>query len=56
MQFVNDENLTEAYATAIGTKVDGIILSCILYDDPIFNSLQEIKITFIKYKRKHRKN
>jgi DNA-binding LacI/PurR family transcriptional regulator len=56
VQFVNDENLTEAYATAIGTKVDGIILSCILYDDPIFDRLQEMNIPFITYNRKHRKN
>ena len=56
VQFVNDENLPEAYAAAIGTKVDGIILSCMLYDDPIFDRLQEMNIPFITYNRKHRNN
>lgn len=56
VQFVNDKNLTEAYATAIGTKVDGVILSCILYDDPIFDRLKEMNIPFITYNRKHKKN
>lgn len=56
VQFVNDENLTEAYATAIGSKVDGVILSCILYDDPIFDRLKEMNIPFITYNRKHKKN
>lgn len=56
VQFVNDKNLNEAYATAIATKVDGIILSCILYDDPIFDRLKEMNIPFITYNRKHKKN
>lgn len=56
VQFVNDKNLSEAYATAIGTKVDGVILSCILYDDPIFDRLKEMNIPFITYNRKHKKN
>lgn len=56
VQFVNDKNLTEAYETAIGSKVDGVILSCILYDDPIFDRLKEMNIPFITYNRKHKKN
>lgn len=56
VQFVKDENLNEAYENAIATKVDGIILSCILYDDPIFERLKEINIPFITYNRKHKKN
>jgi len=54
VQFVNDNNLTEAYATAIEQKVDGIILSCILIDDPIFGRLEKMDIPFITYNRKHK--
>jgi DNA-binding LacI/PurR family transcriptional regulator len=54
--FVNDQNLSEAYANTIANKVDGIILSCILLDDPIFNRLKQMDIPFITYNRKHRSN
>ncbi|MFJ8066622.1 LacI family DNA-binding transcriptional regulator [Psychrobacillus sp. NPDC096426] len=56
VQFVNDEKLNEAYATAIEHKVDGVILSCILLDDPIFDKLSRMDIPFITYNRKHKKN
>ncbi|MGG1481059.1 LacI family DNA-binding transcriptional regulator [Bacillus smithii] len=56
VQFVNDEKLPEAYATAIENKVDGIILSCILLDDPIFEKLRRMEIPFITYNRKHKNN
>jgi DNA-binding LacI/PurR family transcriptional regulator len=56
VQFVNDEKLTEAYATAIEHKVDGVILSCILIDDPIFEKLKRMDIPFITYNRKHKNN
>ena len=56
VQFVNDNNLSEAYATAIAHKVDGVILSCILIDDPIFEKLKRMDIPFITYNRKHKNN
>ncbi|WP_107924971.1 LacI family DNA-binding transcriptional regulator [Lysinibacillus parviboronicapiens] len=56
VQFVNDKKLSEAYATAIEHKVDGIILSCILIDDPFFEQLKRMNIPFITYNRKHRNN
>ncbi|HWK21912.1 MAG TPA: LacI family DNA-binding transcriptional regulator [Ureibacillus sp.] len=56
VQFVNDNELSEAYATAIEQKVDGIILSCILIDDPIFEKLESMDIPFITYNRKHKNN
>lgn len=56
VQFVNDKKLTEAYATAFEQKVDGIILSCILIDDPIFEKLEKMDIPFITYNRKHKNN
>ena len=56
VQFVNDQKLHEAYATAIEHKVDGVILSCILLDDPIFETLTRMDIPFITYNRKHKNN
>lgn len=56
VQFVNDENLNEAYETAIGTKIDGVILSCILFDDPFFDRMKKMNIPFITYNRKHKNN
>lgn len=56
VQFVNDHNLSEAYATAIEQKADGIILSCILIEDPIFEKLESMNVPFITYNRKHKKN
>ncbi|WP_042221731.1 LacI family DNA-binding transcriptional regulator [Oceanobacillus manasiensis] len=54
VQFINDEQITEAYAAAIENKVDGVILSCILLDDPIFDKLKRMQIPFITYNRKHK--
>ncbi|MEH7119610.1 LacI family DNA-binding transcriptional regulator [Neobacillus vireti] len=56
VQYVNDEKLPEAYATAFENRVDGIILSCILIDDPIFDKLKQMDIPFITYNRKHKNN
>ncbi|KKB39979.1 LacI family DNA-binding transcriptional regulator [Bacillus thermotolerans] len=56
VQFVHDHQLTEAYAAAFENKVDGMILSCILFDDPIFQKLKQMNIPFITYNRKHARN
>ncbi|TWD98542.1 LacI family transcriptional regulator [Neobacillus bataviensis] len=56
VQYVKDEKLPEAYAAAFENRVDGIILSCILIDDPIFDRLKQMDIPFITYNRKHKKN
>ncbi len=56
VQFVNDNNLEKAYASALEQKNDGIILSCILEDDPIFDKLKGLGIPFITYNRKHKSN
>lgn len=56
VQFVNDTQLTEAYASAIAQRVDGVILSCILINDPIFEKLERMDIPFITYNRKHKQN
>jgi DNA-binding LacI/PurR family transcriptional regulator len=56
VQYVNDHKLTEAYETAFENRVDGIILSCILIEDPIFDKLKQMDIPFITYNRKHKNN
>lgn len=56
VQFVNDNNLEKAYSNALEQKNDGIILSCILEDDPIFDKLKGLGIPFITYNRKHKSN
>lgn len=56
VQFVNDNNLENAYANALEQKHDGMILSCILEDDPIFERLNRLNIPFITYNRKHKSN
>ncbi|NME06962.1 LacI family DNA-binding transcriptional regulator [Psychrobacillus sp. BL-248-WT-3] len=56
VQFVNDLKLNDAYTIALEHKVDGIILSCILKDDPIFEKLKRMNVPFITYNRKHQHN
>ncbi|MDQ0269198.1 LacI family DNA-binding transcriptional regulator [Cytobacillus purgationiresistens] len=56
VQFVNDQKLNEAYTSAVENKVDGIIMSCILIDDPIFEKFERMDLPFITYNRKHKMN
>jgi len=56
VQFVSDETLDEAYTNFLKRKVDGVILSCILIDDPFMEKLKKIGIPFITFNRKHRDN
>ncbi len=56
VQFVNDNNLEKAYVNALEQMNDGIILSCILEDDPIFDKLKRLNLPFITYNRKHKSN
>ena len=56
VHFSNDENLSELYNTIFENKVDGIILSSILLEDPAFHKLEKSGIPFITYNRKHQSN
>lgn len=56
VQFVFDEKLNEAYANFVQRRVDGVILSCILFDDPFMEKLLNLNIPFITFNRKHRNN
>lgn len=56
VHFSNDENLSELYNSIFENKVDGIILSSILLEDPAFDKLEKSGIPFITYNRKHKSN
>ncbi|HSI68059.1 MAG TPA: LacI family DNA-binding transcriptional regulator [Planococcus sp. (in: firmicutes)] len=56
VHFSNDENITETYNFIFENKVDGIIMSSILLEDPVFIKLENSGIPFITYNRKHKSN
>lgn len=53
VHFINDDNSDAVYNSVFENKVDGIILSSIYLDDPIFNKLEKSGIPFILFNRKH---
>ena len=55
VQFVQDDEVEEAYSSAIQNRIDGIILSCIFLEDSIFEELTNLSIPFITFNRKHGK-
>jgi len=56
VHFSNDENIEEIYNSIFEKKVDGIILSSVLLEDPVFAKLEKSGIPFILYNRKHESN
>ena len=56
VQFVNDEKIDTAYAKFLERKVDGVILSCIFYDDPFMERLKKLDVPYIMFNRKHKDN
>ncbi|ANU24165.1 LacI family DNA-binding transcriptional regulator [Planococcus donghaensis] len=56
VHFSNDENIEEIYSSIFEKKVDGIILSSVLLEDPVFAKLEKSGIPFILYNRKHESN
>jgi len=54
--FGTEDNLDTIYNSVLETKADAIILSSILYDDPLFNKLEKLNIPFITFNRKHKEN
>lgn len=56
VHFSNDENIEGIYSSIFEKKVDGIILSSVLLEDPVFAKLEKSGIPFILYNRKHESN
>ncbi|UOQ91909.1 LacI family transcriptional regulator [Halobacillus shinanisalinarum] len=54
VHFENFGDNMSIYKDVLEREVDGIILSSILYDDPIFPELKKQNIPFIMFNRKHR--
>lgn len=52
--FANDSNIKENYKLALAQHPAGLIMSCILYDDPIFTQLKKLNIPFISFNRRHK--
>lgn len=53
VHFENFGSNLEVYQDIVGNKVDGIILSSILYEDPIFERLNRLNAPFVMFNRKH---
>lgn len=54
--FGTEDNLHTIYNSVLETKTDAIILSSILYNDPLYDKLEKLNIPFITFNRKHKKN
>lgn len=54
--FGTEDNLEIIYNAVLETKVDAIILSSILYEDPLFYKLEKLGVPFITFNRKHKEN
>ncbi|WP_221568448.1 LacI family DNA-binding transcriptional regulator [Alkalihalobacillus sp. TS-13] len=55
VHFENYGDNMSVYKDVLSHQVDGIILSSIFYDDPIFEELQKLDIPSMMFNRKHRK-
>lgn len=56
VHFATDGNLEETYSSVFENKVDGIILSSILIEDPFYHRIVKSGIPFIFFNRKHESN
>jgi len=54
--FGTEDNLDTIYNSVLETKADAIILSSMLYTDPLFFKLEKLGIPFIMFNRKHQEN
>lgn len=50
---IEDGGIEESYRAALATQPKGIIMSCILYEDPIIKQLNALNIPFVSYNRRH---
>ncbi|MFD2043026.1 LacI family DNA-binding transcriptional regulator [Ornithinibacillus salinisoli] len=54
VHFENFGDNMSVYQDVLSHRVDGIILSSILYDDPIYEQLKQLDTPFIMFNRKHK--
>lgn len=49
----SDGNIDDVYDNVLSQKVDGLIMSCVLWDDPVVERLQKLNLPFISFNRRH---
>ena len=54
VNFGNVCDLHFAYEAVLSSRVDGIILSSMLYEDPIFYEFRNLNIPFVMFNRRHK--
>lgn|GEM_PF-376984 len=50
----DDKGIEDSYRLALSNRPDGLIMSCILYEDSVIEHLQVLDIPFVSYNRRHR--
>lgn len=50
----DDKGIEDSYRLALSNRPDGLIMSCILYEDTVIEHLQGLEIPFVSYNRRHR--
>lgn len=50
---VDDSDIEETYKQALSNRPDGLIMSCIFYNDPIIDHLKHLNIPFVTFNRRH---
>ncbi len=50
----DDKGIEDSYRLALSNRPDGLIMSCILYEDTVIEHLQGLDIPFVSYNRRHR--
>ncbi|PJG85071.1 LacI family DNA-binding transcriptional regulator [Conservatibacter flavescens] len=53
VHFSTIDNAQHIYELALSHKIDGLIMSCVLLDDPIVEQLKKLNLPFISFNRRH---
>lgn len=56
VHFENDDDHLSVYQDVLNQQVDGIILSSILYEDPVYEKLQKLDVPVMMFNRRHKEN
>ena len=54
IHIIDDADILETYRLVLANRPDGLIMSCILYDDLIIDHLQGLDLPFVSYNRRHK--
>lgn len=54
LHFASSHEVSKTYDAALANKTDGLILSCLLLDDPVIARLQQLNLPFMSFNRRHR--